>query len=163
MPLMSFQCNQVQNHRRMPEESLVIPRCFGIRGDFKCGASAPLFLRVAACVPLAMLLATEYADAQTGSMDPQRVYARALTSDPNVALARQRLLEMQARYGEAQANRRPQLSANANASVSHGNLPAGQGSESFSTLQGGLALTFPNFARASATASGARAQLRAAE
>jgi len=120
------------------------------RFAFRCRALAPLLLGAT----------TLKAHAQ---MDPQRIYARALTSDPSVALARQKLNEMQARYGEAQANRRPQLSANGNASVSHGNLPANQGTQSFYTLQGGLSLTFPNFGKSAAGINASRAQLRAAE
>lgn len=100
---------------------------------------------------------------QGGPLDPQHIYARALTMDPSVALARQRVAELQARFGEMQASRRPQLTLDGNASVSHGTLPANQGTQNFHTLQASLGLALPNQAKAGANASGARAQLESAE
>lgn len=88
--------------------------------------------------------------------DPARAAGDAVTARPEFAAARHRLAQAQAQADLAHANRRPALTANANASVGYNEVLAGRGLSGVSeTVSGGVSLSWQVFDRSLAAAADA--------
>ncbi len=80
--------------------------------------------------------------------DPARAAREAVATRPEFAAARYRVAQAQAQADLAHANRRPALTANANASVGYNEVLAGRGLSGISeTVSGGVSLSWQLFDR----------------
>ncbi len=86
--------------------------------------------------------------------DPARAATEAVSARPEFAAARHRVAQAQAQADLAHANRRPALTANANASVGYNEVLAGRSLGGVSeTVSGGLSLSWQVFDRSLAAAA----------
>ncbi len=86
--------------------------------------------------------------------DPARAATEAVAARPEFAAARHRVAQAQAQADLAHANRRPALTANANASVGYNEVLAGRSLGGVSeTVSGGLSLSWQVFDRSLAAAA----------